>query len=208
MVEFTRTLVDISSGFSLAEAFSLLKPLLLFIIGMSVYSLFIFKFYRFVAKKDIFKFHLFGSEHGENGFVKTFLNGVSYVFKYLIVFPLFTFFWVIILSGILAFLSKSNGMENVLLVSLALVGVIRIMAYYSEDLSKDLSKMLPFALLGVFLVDISYFSISNSIDSLLQLPRLWKTSVYYLLFIILMEFVLRVSNPIFMKRKNRKYNKE
>jgi hypothetical protein len=202
MVEFTQTLVDISSGFSYGEAILLLKPLLLFIVGMGIYAWFIFKFYRFVAKREIFRYGILGSGKSEKGVFKKILHGIGYGLKYLILFPLLTFFWVIILSMILAFLSKTGNMENVLLVTMALVGVIRIMAYYNEDLSKDLSKMLPFALLGVFLVDISYFSISDSLTAIYQLPTLWKTGVYYLLFIVLLEFVLRIATIIFGKGKS------
>jgi len=74
----------------------------------------------------------------------------------------------------------------------ALIGVIRAMAYYDEDLSKDLAKMMPFALLGVFLVDISYFTLSNSIGAIIQLFSLWELIVYYLIILILIEFVLRI----------------
>jgi len=66
-----------------------------------------------------------------------------------------------------------------------------------EDLSKDLSKMMPFALLGVFLIDISYFSITDSLETIIQLPILWKLIVYYLIALIIIEFVLRVLYLLF-----------
>jgi len=174
---------------------------------MGIYAWFIFKFYRFVAKKDIFDKDIFGSDKDCRGFFSILFHGISYTLKYLIIFPILTFFWVIVLSSILAFLSKTDNMSNILLVSMALVGVIRIMAYYSEDLSKDLSKMLPFALLGVFLIDISYFSINDSINAILQLPSLWKVAAYYFVFIILLEFVLRIGS-LFSPEKSKKEKEE
>ena len=79
-----------------------------------------------------------------------------------------------------------------MLISVSLVGVTRVMSYYNEDLSKDLAKMMPFALLGVFLVDISYFEITNSIEAIKQIISLWRLIVYYLLILILIEFILRI----------------
>ena len=48
-------LQSVTSGFSLAEGLSLYKLLAIFVLGMIIYSMFIFKFYRFVARRDIFK---------------------------------------------------------------------------------------------------------------------------------------------------------
>jgi hypothetical protein len=203
MVEFSERLIDATSQFSLSEALVLLKPLSLFIVGMGIYAWFIFKFYRFVAKRELFKVD-FEKFEGKEGYgVKKFFHGLFYLVKYVILFPLLTFFWVVVLSMILAFLSKTSNMDSILLVSMALVGIIRIMSYYNEDLSKDLAKMLPFALLGVFLVDISYFSLTDSIAAISQLPLLWKSGVYYLVFIIALEFLLRLVSGIFPDKKEK-----
>jgi hypothetical protein len=56
--------------------------------------------------------------------------------------------------------------------------------------------MLPFALLGVFLIDISYFSLPASLETLQQTPAQVENILYYLFFIIGLEFLLRVASPI------------
>jgi len=83
-----------------------------------------------------------------------------------------------------------------MLVSVALIGAIRVTAYYNEDLSKDLAKMMPFALLGVFLLDISYFNYKEAFEILLQYPSAWRTALYYLCTIIGLEFILRIGKSI------------
>ena len=188
MVAISELVNNLAGNFSINEAFALLKPLSLFIMGIAIYSIFIFKFYRFVARREILKFNV--KEY--SGAFGKFFYSIIYLFKYLIVFPILSFFWFIVIAGILAFLSKQSSMQIILLISIALVAVIRVTAYYTEELSKDLAKMLPFALLGVFLVDISFFSFSNSLESIKQLPSLWKTIVYYLIFIVLLEFILSI----------------
>jgi hypothetical protein len=82
------------------------------------------------------------------------------------------------------------------LVSIALVSAIRVAAYYSEDLSRDLAKMLPFALLGIYLVDQSYFEFEVSLELLKSVPEYWRLLVYYFAFIIALEFVLRILHNI------------
>lgn len=185
------------SGFSISEAYLVLKPLVLFVAGMVIYSIFIFKLYRFVARREIFKLNLQKYSESGLGWLKKLLSAVFYVIEYILLFPVFTFFWFIIFSVLLSFLAREQIVQNVLLVSIALVSSIRVAAYYNEDLSKDLAKMLPFALLGIFLVDISYFSFGNSLEIIKQIPSFWKIMVYYLIFAIILEFILRMSHGIF-----------
>jgi len=192
-------LIDLTalSGFSISEAYLVLKPLVLFVAGMVIYSIFIFKLYRFVARREIFKLNLQKYSESGLGWLKKLLSAVFYVIEYILLFPVFTFFWFIIFSVLLSFLAREQIVQNVLLVSIALVSSIRVAAYYNEDLSKDLAKMLPFALLGIFLVDISYFSFGNSLEIIKQIPSFWKIMVYYLIFAIILEFILRMSHGIF-----------
>ena len=111
-------------------------------------------------------------------------------------FPFVAFFWFAILTLLLSFLAKNQTVETILLVSIAVVSAVRITAYYDEDLSRDLAKILPFALLGIFLIDLSYFSLPDTLENLRQTVGEWRTMVYYLLFAIALEFVLRISTPL------------
>ena len=120
---------------------------------------------------------------------------MAYVGKYLILFPVVAFSWFAILTTLLTFLARGQTIDEILLISMAVLSAIRITAYYNEDLSRDLSKILPFAMLGVFLIDISYFSLSTSLDGFLGALLSWKTIVYYLGFMIGLEFVMRITTP-------------
>ncbi|MFH1310994.1 MAG: hypothetical protein ABIH65_01155 [Nanoarchaeota archaeon] len=191
----------VTRNFTVSEGIDLIKPLGLFIIGLAIYVWFIFKFYRLLARREIFKLDIDEKKH--YGKFKSFLLRFIYLIRYIVIFPVFLLFWVLILSVILAFLSKNTPIEGILLIAVALVGVIRFMTYYNEDLSRDLAKMMPFALLGVFLVDASYFVTTNSIEKIWQFFDLWKLIVYYLIVIILMEFVLRTLRGIVNSIKNR-----
>ena len=169
--------------FTVSEAQSVLWPVLMFILGVVAYSIFIFKFYRFIARKDIFKLNLKKYNQGNFGIIKKIFGLILYVVEYILLFPLFTVFWFITLTIFMTFLGKEQTIQNILLVSIVLVSAVRITAYYNEDLSRDLAKMLPFALLGVFMIDITYFSFNSSLSALLRLPALWKIIIYYLMFV-------------------------
>jgi hypothetical protein len=182
-------------GFSIAEAQTTISPLFLFVLGIVLYAIFIFKFYLFISRRDIISLNLQRYSESFLGFLKSILNAIFYTVEYLIIFPILIFFWFTVFAIVLSVLSKA-GIENILLISMALVGSIRVTTYYNEELSKDLSKMLPFALLGVFLVDISYFSFAGSMETIKMIPSMWKVMIYYLLFVVLLEFILRIMEMI------------
>lgn len=182
---------------SYVEAQAVLIPLVVFILGMVAYAVFVFKFYRFIARKDIFELHFEKFSESKYRLVRKCFHLIFYIIKYVFLFPLFTIFWFGILSMFLTFLSKSQQIDNILLTSMAVVAAIRITAYYHEALSQDLAKMLPFALLGVFLIDISYFDPSKTWVTLKQIPSFWKILIYYSIFVIVLEFLLRVAHSIF-----------
>lgn len=174
------------------EAFTVLKPVALFVAGMMIYAIFIFRFYRFLARKDIIELDLTKYNTSSHPVMKKVFAVIYYIIQYIVLIPLFVFFWFIVLTILLAFLAKNPVPEEILLVSIAVVAAVRISAYYNEQLSVDLAKMLPFALLGIFLIDISYFNFWSSIDVLGEIPQLWNILLYYLLFVVSLEFVLRL----------------
>lgn len=176
--------------FNLSEAIDTLKPLAGFVLGIVIYAIFIFKFYRFLARRDIIKLDL--SRHARS--VSRIPRVLFYLLENIVIFPVIVFFWYAVLVTLLSLLAKDQTPESILLVSIALVGAVRATSYYSEDLSKDMAKMLPFALLGIYLVDQSYFELSVSVDILEDMPDRWNLIAYYLMFTVALEFVLRIGH--------------
>ncbi|MDE2836898.1 MAG: hypothetical protein OXL97_05230 [Chloroflexota bacterium] len=192
-------------GLYVVHALDLLGPVAVYVLGISVYAVFIFRFYRFVASRDMFGLDLSRYEASRHRSIRRILGVVMYVTKYLIVFPLFAFFWFAVLTLILTFLAKDRVFEDTLLIALATVSTIRVTAYYDEDLSRDLAKILPFAVLAIFLIDASFFEIGESLSILERANEHRETILYYLLFLVLLEFALRflraVLRRVFRRRK-------
>ena len=184
------------ANLNVALATTTLEPLTYFVIGVAVYASFVFNFYRFMGRRDIFELNLEKYETSKNRSLTILLHLIFYVGKYLVLFPIFAFAWFIILTVLLTFLAKTRSLDSILLVSMSVLAAIRVTAHYNVDLSRDFSKMMPFALLGVFLIDISYFSIPASMQALRQTSAQMDSVVYYLVFIIGLEFLLRILSPI------------
>ena len=175
------------------DALDLLRPVSVYIAGMAVYAIFVFTFYRFVAARDMFALDLSRYEQSRYKWVRSVLHVVMYVAKYILLFPFFAFFWFAVITAILAFLAKDQSFSQVLLMGLATVGTIRVAAYVNQDLSRDLAKMLPFAVLGIFLVNTSFFQVENSLALLDETMNYTDNIVYYLLYLIALEFALRLT---------------
>ena len=180
------------NGLDINAALNLLQPVVVYVLGMAVYAVFVFKFYRFVASRDMFEMNLSKYEESRHRWVRALLHVTMYTAKYIILFPVFAFFWFAVLTLILTFLSKGQSFPDILLMALATVTAIRVTAYYNEDLSKDLAKILPFAVLAIFLIDASFFRVSESLEVLEESQSYTEHIIYYLVFLIAVEFALRL----------------
>jgi hypothetical protein len=121
------------------------------------------------------------------------------------VFPVIAMLFFIGFSLILIFLTNTIEISQILYTAFVLVLAIRITAYYTEELSKDVAKMLPFAILGIFLVDSSYFSVESVTDRINMLPEYVNLIIQFLLLIIFTEWIFRailaIRNYIFPKKE-------
>ncbi|MCX6816133.1 MAG: hypothetical protein NT120_04765 [Candidatus Aenigmarchaeota archaeon] len=179
------------------DLYGLILPLLVYTLLLAAFGIFIWHFYRSMSKRDLF--HLVIKDN------KTKLQKrIFYVIKYLFLFPLLVFIWFAGMTIILFFLSKAQSVETILLMSMALISAARITAYYKEELSQEIGKILPLAVLGIFMVDPTFFSLPLTISRFYELPSLAVLLVNYFLFTIVLEFVLRVLLTIKRRVSTRK----
>jgi hypothetical protein len=173
--------------------FSSFVPLLYLAISIAVYSILIWHFYRFISTRDTFK--LQSKKH-----VKAVI-----ALKHGLLFPLVTVGFFAGFALMLLFLAKDLDIPVVLSTSFAIIVAIRMTAYYNEDLSKDVAKLLPFVLLGVFLVDPSYIRWSDIIDKINSLPDFFTMCIQFILIILIVEWILRLLLTVISRfRTNKK----
>jgi len=190
-----------------SDAWIALKPLIFFIIGLAIYAIVVFNLYRFVARRDIFELNLRQYNRFEHPLMAKSFASLLYIVEYLLFFPLFLMFWFVVFSAILIAIAKTDSVQTVLLISMALISSIRITSYYSQTLSKDIAKLLPFTLLAIFLVDLGQFSWDKSILLLNQIPSLTSTLKYYFVFAVSVEFILRFLHTVTATIRERRAKK-
>jgi hypothetical protein len=154
------------------------------IIMIAIYEVIIYHFYRYIARRDCFK-------PSKRKHTKT----IGF-FKYTFLYPFVAILFFMGFSLMFIFLTKAENISPILTTAFAIIIAIRITAYYTEDLSKDVAKMLPFAILGIFLVDPEYFTVDTAMDKINLLPEFINIIVQYILLIILVEWILRIALTI------------
>jgi FtsH-binding integral membrane protein len=193
---------------TIPQNFNLFKPLLIVAGIIALYSVFIWFFYRFLAKKDVLKLNL--SKYNE--FKHPLLAKISavffYVLEFIMIIPLITLVWFSVLSIILILLAKEQPVPQIILISAGIVSAIRVTAYFNEDLSRDLAKMFPFTLLGIVILSPNFFNFDTMMARITEIPLLMDNFFYYFTFIVCLELLLRLviapASFLFSASKKRK----
>jgi len=157
-----------------------------------VYSVFVFYFYKFLAKKNIIELNLSKYNTYSMGPLLKIIPIFLYVIEYIIILPIITFFWFAVLSFLVFILADRLTLDLVFLISASLIASVRVTSYISENLSQDLAKMLPFTLLGIALTNPNFLEMGNSLIRLSEITSFLTPVLYYLGFIIAIEFTMRV----------------
>lgn len=174
--------------------------LFLLVLVIVVYSIFIWKFYRFIGTKNIIELNLNKYNRSKHPAISKFIAGIFYLAEYIIILPFLIFFWFAVFTIFLILLTEGIEMSTMLIISAIIIGAIRMTAYipkYGENLSKEIAKLVPFTFLGVAITRTGFFSQGSLIEHLGQLPQFFGDIPSYLGFIILLEIILRFFDFIF-----------
>ena len=174
------------------EGYRILAVLFLYTLFIALYSVFIWKFYKFLACKEIIQLNLSQYNYSKHPFLEKFFAGVLYTIEYLIILPFLVLFWFAILSMFLLLLSESKDAQQILLIAAAIIASTRIASYISEDLSKDIAKILPFTVLAMFLLNVDFLDIEGFFEKVSQIPALFNHVLMFIVFIFGIEFILRM----------------
>jgi len=168
--------------------------LAVFTIGIFLYAVFVWFFYRHLSKRDLFKLDLkkYDMQRLKYRRLKKAGDIILYVLKYGIAFPFYVGFWFAILTVLIYTVAENVAVRQVALISVALVSSVRVTSYLSEDLSRDLAKLVPFALLAIFLMNPNFFSYDLLIARLTAIPSLGWEILRLLTFSIILEWILRI----------------
>ncbi len=192
-------LFSLYSSFTSALPPFLQQALSFFVIVLMVviYAIFIWKLYRFVARKNIIELNLSQYNKSEHAFFSKFFATILYIAEYILILPFLIFFWFAVFTLFLIFLTEGLEVSAILIISATIIAAIRMVSYYSNDLAKDLAKLLPFTLLAISITKPGFFQVENIFNHLSQIPAFFNQITVYLAFIIILEIVLRLFESFF-----------
>lgn len=184
-----------------------------FSIGMVVYGIFIFHLYRFISKRDMFSLNieqrLRGGKLKSSGEkVSAAPKIVSHIALNVFIFPIVIFVWFLAYSIFMFFLAQDMSLETIFLVSSSIIIAVRIAAYYNEDLARDIAKLLPFVLLGIFILSPTFFSLDEIKSRLYDMPKFIIQITAFLGIAITIEIILSSLYLIKLKFFGRREKKD
>ena len=186
IVSFFQNIVN-----SIPENQKILFSLIFYTVLIFAYSVFIWKFYRFLASRDIIQLNLSQYNYSNHPVLEKLTAIGLYTLEYLVILPFLVLFWFSIFSIFLLILSESQNTLQILLISAAIIASTRLTSYVSEDLSKDVAKIFPFTILAAFILGSDFFNIDKIISKLSQIPSLFNDILTFLVFIFIIEFIFR-----------------
>lgn len=163
----------------------------LFTVLIAVYALLIWKFCGFLARRNVIRLNLHQYNTSEHHILKHVNKVLLFVAEYIIIVPILIFFWFIVLGFFLLIFSKSQSVNQILLISAAIIGAVRITSYFSEELSKDLAKLFPFTILAVFLLQPNFFRLDELLSRFTEIPLYLDNIFIYFILIVAIEIILR-----------------
>ena len=179
------------STFLSGEA-GLIFVLLFFTAVIVIYSVFVYFFYTFLAKKNIIELNLSKYNTSSHPTATKFFAIILYVLEYLILLPIVSFFWFTVLAIIIITLSSGLEIDTILLIAACLVASVRATSFVNENLSRDIAKLIPFTLLAIAITNPVFFNFNSLVERFLGIPELLSNIPYYLFFIIAIELIMRV----------------
>ena len=200
--EITSQLTEAYIGFisSLPLFFQNFFNLFFLALLIMIYAVFIWKFYRFIGTKNIFNLNLNKYNTAKHPSIAKLIAGFFYLLEYIILLPVIIFFWFSTFTIFLIFLTEDLKLIAILTISVTIIAAIRMCSYipnYGENIAKEIAKLLPLTLLAVSIVKSGFFDFERIIGQLSQIPGFFDVILNYLLFIIILEIILRVFEFIF-----------
>ncbi len=162
-------------------------------LGFTIYAALIFFFYKHVSRRLLIEYQ----SPKVQGWRRFFAH-VFYGFEYLLLTPFILFVWGLIIATIIFVLAKGFTAEQALFASMALLGTVRVTAYFSEELSADVAKLIPLSLLAIIAFDASAIDVAAflvKVQSLLE-PSMVAAGFAAFAFIVVLELLLRVGYAI------------
>ena len=165
---------------------------LAFIIGIALYALFVWYFYRFISRRDLFPklFYVISNEPKISKIKK-----IIYAAIYVVSFPIIIFAWFSVLAFFIYIIAEGMPLFIAIFISMTIIAVVRILSYYREDAAKEIAKMIPYAILSFVLTSVAIYANPNFFTDkeLISIPSLFLEHYQGILAAVLVVSVFEYS---------------
>lgn len=163
----------------------------IFTLGIALYGILMWHYFHFLSKRDLLKFNKIKGE-GIHVLVANLFGEFIFLVEYIIVFPIITFIFFGVFSLFMLFLAKEQSLEAILLISITTIAATRVMAYYNEEASQELAKLIPIVLLGAYLTTPSFFSTELVAERVQQIPTFFTRIGGFIIYTMVLEISLKI----------------
>jgi hypothetical protein len=155
-------------------------------------AIFIWYFYKSLSRRNLIGLNLLQYNKTKHPFLRKFLAVVLYFVEYILIMPALIALWFGALSFILMAIGDNASLNQILLISAAMVAAVRILAYYHSEISRDLAKMFPFVALSLLLLSPSELDVTRMLNQIKELPFMFNNVASFLIAILGVEILFRV----------------
>lgn len=157
-----------------------LTTLLLYGVGIAIYTAFVFAFYKTVSRRRVV------TETRRGAWGK-----MVRAFEWTFMMPGIAFAYFAVLAAALFLLAKSQGTGQIILIALGVVVGVRVTSFLHEEMSADLARIVPLGLLGVVLVDPGYLTLEVTSMRMQEAAAQWPLLARAFAFLVVLEIVLQ-----------------
>lgn len=164
------------------------KDVLPVAIGILLFSYFIWKTSSILSKREVFKQKITYTASGTSSSHK---QKISYVVKYVLIFPIIMYGWVVVCFFFMWTLNTSLNVDILTLIMVGIISASRIAAHWNEKLAEDIMKFLPFNLLFTLLLNpnLDFDKIINAVHNF---PPVMLELTIFIAFLGVLEAILKI----------------
>jgi hypothetical protein len=158
-------------------------------IGILAFSYFIWKTSSVLSKREVFRSKSRFTREGIK--ISPTRSKILYFVKYLVVFPIILYGWVVVCFFFMYALNTSLSFGTLTLMMVGIISASRIAAHWNEHLAEDIMKFLPFNLLFTLLLN-PVLNFDKFLGSLGNFPIILLDLTIFIAFTGVLEGILKL----------------
>ena len=160
------------------------KDVLPVAIGILLFSYFIWKTSYFLSRREVFRQKITYTASGAPQSLNK--NRIFYVVKYILIFPIIMYGWVVVCFFFMWTLNTSLNFDILTLIMVGIISASRIAAHWNEKLAEDIMKFLPFNLLFTLLLNPN-LDFDKIVDAIHNFPPVMLELTIFIAFLGVLE---------------------